>query len=212
MSKRGSILLASLLLLVLSGCTSTFGQGDRPETTLASPPTTSPNGTAIDASPSVDVERIGVRVCLDSISSASRAAEHRLNVGPVTFLAMDLESLASLPGLPEQGRLKYVLVLSANAVGPVVLELDQSVWDSAGLMYDPTTFAAEHLAETHTKVAFQPCPGQLSQHAGGFMVTAPVCVAIRVTDQGVSGGETHSAAIPFMVPHDTCVSSEARDD
>lgn len=211
---RVPLLMAAVTLAV--SCSNEPGEVGTTTTQLLAPTTVDSIGSGVTTTTVVSnvnsllEERVGFRACFESIGQGRRSSK-AIRVGPVSFMQIDLESAASIwDSVPPDGNVKVVLVLDAEAVGPVTVELTPDSWEVAGLLYSSATFDAERLEDTHTKVSFQTCPGEDAQHAGGFMLKSPACITIRVVDEGASVPIEHFAAIPFGVPIDPCVTGADR--
>jgi hypothetical protein len=139
-----------------------------------------------------------------------------LHIGPVALLAFDPEWLAANTYYMEPtstGRyegIKFVLVVSQTAIGPVTVSIPESDRDHVRLAYDPGRSAPYLWEEADHTVKFGVCSGRLdgrpldAQYNGGFVVNTPVCARVVVADDGVEGSEW-SASIPFGVPVDGCM-------
>jgi hypothetical protein len=119
---------------------------------------------------------------------------------------MDLDYTS---GLHPPVEYKVAVVVSADALGPVSLRIDEEGWEVASLLYDPMRFAITErtLMDGDSEVIFDSCDGRLPGYVGGFIVAEPACVLIRIVDKGRDDGVEWSAAIPFGVPVEPCTGS-----
>lgn len=142
-----------------------------------------------------------------------------LHIGPVALLALDPEWLAAntyyMEPISDSGYegIKFVLVISQTAVGPVTVSIPESDRDHVRLGYDPGRSAPYLWEEADHTVKFGVCSSGVdgrplnAQYNGGFVVNTPVCARVVVVDDGVEGSEW-SASLPFGVPVDGCMSSD----
>jgi hypothetical protein len=186
-------------------------------TTAARPPTTSESSTttAVETTTSIARRDEFELSCTGRISEGYGPPDvvfPILHVGPVAFLDLSFEETAGVDYFtfyPPGGYIahKYVTVVDRDAMGPVILSLDEASRHSAGLVYDPSRWSQTTIGMSDHTVVFGVCHTLDAQFAGGFIVAEPMCLRISVTD-GVATEAVEPqvwyASIPFGVPPDSC--------
>ena len=134
-----------------------------------------------------------------------------LRIGPLALLDMDFSWTSDLPEFyytpgahGGHSAIKYVTVISEEAVGPVALEVAEGDRLVAGLVYDLSRQTPLPLSGTDGTVVFEGCAGADTQFNGGILVTEPVCLHLIVTDTGRPDSEQWTSAIPFGVAPEEC--------
>jgi len=226
-----------VLAVVLAGCSLNDEASTQPSeattTTMGDPDSTSGSSTAPGASEASTTTSLPTRADFSSRRCGTRigmgygtddpadADFPILSIGPISLLDLDFEWTAGRQAA-DFGRnpdgdyvpMKFVLVVSQDAEGPVVVSIADDDRDHAGLVYDvpgrfptPDQEPYEHpssLAETDHTMKFEVCDLD-AQYNGGIVVTEPTCLDLFVIDEGLESDNEWTASIPWGVSAEACL-------
>ena len=204
-------------LFLLAACDGSAAPTSTPTTTTSPAVTTTAIATTTTtiSTTTTRLERpFHFRSCASRIGEGYGPPDAELaifDVGPVSFLALDVQETASMAASTfepdSDGRyraLKYVTVVDGSAFGPVDLWVDPSNRSAAGLVYDPSLWDEGTLAAADHTVRFEGCPDRDAQFNGGFVITEPMCLYTTVIEWGSYPPLVSFGAIPFGVPSESC--------